>query len=190
MKKIGFAIALSAAMTTTAMAEGMYFGAGVSQLNLDADGTDLGDSMLGTLIIGKDLTENFAIEGMIGTSLSDAEYSYNEPNYTENRELSVSTALGIYAVAKANMTEKAQVYAKVGFTKFEVEGKSTWVYDNGTYRDTGSDKSDSDDDDMSFGLGARVNVTENGAINLEYMNWYDKDGGKIDGFGVSYVMNF
>ncbi|WP_319782238.1 porin family protein [Oceanisphaera sp. IT1-181] len=69
-------------------------------------------------------------------------------------------------------------YAILGYTRAELEEKSPGK----------SEKSSNDD--ISFGIGADIRLNSNTDLNLEYMNYLDKDDVAIDGFSVGVTYRF
>ena len=70
MKKFAFA-ALIASLSSIACAADVYVGAGFNQLNIDIDGGQSLNPTAINLIVGTEVTPNFAVEGRLYTSLAD-----------------------------------------------------------------------------------------------------------------------
>ena len=85
---------------------------------------------------------------------------------------------GAYVRGTIPIADAFYPYAVVGFTRGEVEYKNPGV----------SEKSSKDD--VSFGVGADIRLTSNTDLNLEYMNYFDKDDVSLDGFSLGFTYRF
>jgi opacity protein-like surface antigen len=76
------------------------------------------------------------------------------------------------------VNETLYPYAVLGYTR----GKIKASY--------GGDSISSSESDTSFGLGVDIKLNEKAAINLEYLNYIDKDGAVLDGFSIGISSTF
>ena len=44
--------------------------------------------------------------------------------------------------------------------------------------------------DMSYGVGADIGSSDTFLVNVEYMNWFDKDGTEISGLSLGFTRKF
>jgi hypothetical protein len=156
MKKLTIATAAAiAAMAAPAASEGLYAGAGYT--HYDNDAVELG-AVTGRL--GYEVTPNLAVEGEIGTGVSD------------DNGAELDTAWGVYGVGKVDVTSNIDVFGRVGYQGVEIEGGGPPI----------------DSDGVGYGVGAQLNVTPQFGVRAEYTK-LDGDL-ESDSIGVSGVMRF
>ncbi|MFD1007661.1 porin family protein [Oceanisphaera ostreae] len=168
-------------LTTTAMAVAAltcggqamaehYVGGNISALNVDYSLPKDADLVALYGRLGTEFTENFSGEIRIGTGLDD------DKLYGTKVELNYF--YGAYVRGTIPVTDAFYPYAIVGFTRAELEYKVPGLSVN----DSGSD--------VSFGVGTDIRLTANTDLNLEYMNYYDKNDISVDGFSVGFTYRF
>lgn len=165
-----------AALTTggQAMAE-YYVGGNISSMKVEHDFvSDSADLVALYGRLGTEFTENFSAEIRVGTGIDDDTVNVLGTPV----KLELNHFYGAYLRGTLPVTDTFYPYAVVGFTRAELEAKASGVSDS----DSGSD--------VSFGLGADIRLTSNTDLNLEYMNYYDKDDLAIDGFSVGFTYRF
>lgn len=86
-------------------------------------------------------------------------------------DVELNSMIGAYMRAGLPVGQNFFPYAVLGFTRTELE-----------FSGFGSD-SDSETD-VSYGFGADMSLDRNLSLNVEYMNYYDKDGTEISGFSI------
>ena len=192
MKKTGLALALAATVSTSAMANDMYWGVGMNSASIEistsVSGVDLSvddGTMLGNVIIGKNITKNFAIEGVLGMSLSDATYDASSLGYGDI-DLSVDNFVAVYGVGKTDLNSEIDLYAKFGYLSGSMKGT------------LGGESGTDSDQDFSYGVGMDYKLNKDSAIGVEYVSYIDKDYSflgqtfnlSVAGFGINYKMNF
>ncbi|MFT6791252.1 MAG: outer membrane immunogenic protein [Cellvibrionaceae bacterium] len=139
-------------------AEEFYLGGQYGFTNLDVEGIDLDPS---NLIVrgGYGITENFQLEARVGFGLSD--------DGIGGDSLKVSEIIGLYG--KFAASGKVSPYAIFGYSdielEFDISGESGSVSDSG----------------FSYGAGLDYYLSDNSAINFEYMSYYND---KLDGIDV------
>lgn len=151
-----------------AMAE-HYVGGNISAMAMDEDGLE--DANLVALYgrLGTEFTQNFSAEIRVGTGLDDDKINVNALGTNVPVNVELKHFYGAYVRGIIPIADAFYPYAVVGFTRAELE-----------YRALGFSEKTSGDD-ISFGVGADIRLTSNTDLNLEYMNYYDKDDVSIDG---------
>lgn len=135
----------------------------------------IGDSVvtfkpkLARFIVGKDINENLSIEAMYGTSISK--------DSQQGVDISAS-GYGIFLKPKIEIAKDTEVFGRLGWFKSELKA-------------TGSGGSDSTNgSDASYGLGVQTKFTKDVYGQIDYMNYYKKEGVTSKGFTVSVGMHF
>jgi len=156
--------------SSTVLAADPYVGGGV--LFVEVSDSDINDdaSLMGiTGRLGSAVNENIA--GEVRVTLGIGDDSIGSGIFETDVEL--NSMIGAYLKAGVPMGPSFYPYAVLGFTRTELE------YSNPVF---GSD-SDSDTD-VSYGLGVDLSLDRKMSLNVEYMNYYDKDGTEISGFSI------
>lgn len=83
-------------------------------------------------------------------------------------ELEVDTVLGLYLVGQTTAGGAVSVYGIVGFTLVDF----TVDVDGGIL---GSGSDSDDESDLSYGFGANFDVSDKVSLNIEFMQYLDKD---------------
>jgi outer membrane immunogenic protein len=186
MKKIILSTLASATLiSSNAFANELYIGAGIAQLNFEAEessvSVDFGDTVTGSIILGANITENFGIEGMLATSITDAEQTFAD---TLKTEMSINYAAALYAVGKVNISPEFQLYGKLGYIKADFDISLTNLNSGQKVSESG------DESDFSYGAGISYAISQTMALRGEYMSYFDKDGLTTDGFGIGLTSTF
>ncbi|MEE2733229.1 MAG: porin family protein [Pseudomonadota bacterium] len=163
-----FALALLAA--GSAMAADPYVGGSV--LFVDAEFQDISEEASLTGITGRlGSMMNDNIGGEVRVSLGVGDDSVGSGIFETDVEL--NSMIGGYLRAGAPVGSGFFPYAVLGFTRTELE------YSNDYF---GSDSES--ETDVSWGFGADLSLDRKMSLNVEYMNYYDKDGVEISGFSI------
>ncbi len=185
MKKTAIAMMIASISMFTALnaQANAYVGLGVAQVNFEVSSfglsVDLGNTSVGSLILGYELHPNFAVEAMASTSFSDAEKSFGDAKLSTT----INSALGLYGVGKYQFENTGfEVFAKLGMTRADLKLKASDSEDSISETDSGSD--------ISGGIGANYHVSDSIMLRAEYMNYYNKDSIKITGFGAGVFVKF
>lgn len=170
-------IACGALLATSGslLADQVYYGANVAFFDYSENG--LTDEPSLTAVYGRlgtSFNDYFSAEARIGFGLTDDRVSV----FGNDVDVDLNNLFGAYLKGGAQVTEMFYPYAVIGYTRGEIEASVL-----------GFSISESESD-LSFGLGADVTVSEGMTFNLEYMNYYDKDGVELSGFSVGFISAF
>lgn len=158
-----------------------YYGGGFSFLDYSVEAIEGVEPSVTAIVgrLGTGFNENFSGEVRLGFGVGDDTVTVDALGGTDV-DVELDHIFGAYVRGGIPVTESFYPYAIVGYTR----GKGTASSDF-------FDRSDSESEsDVSFGVGADVGVSENIIINIEYMNYYDKDGAEVDGFSIGVASRF
>lgn len=143
---------------TNAIADG-YFGLSYAQTRTGSDFTQ--NYNFGTAVgkIGQNLSENLQAEFRLGTGITKAE---------GGSDLTIESLTGTYFRVGLE-TEKFYPHLLLGYSNLELSTRF------------GSSGGESD---ISYGVGTDFAIKENWDLNLEYMNYFDKNG--VDLITISF----
>jgi len=118
-------------------------------------------------LVGANITDNFAVEGRLGTGLQDDTVTVSGTEAT----MDIDSLIGVYGVGHINLARGSSVYGLLGLSRVEL---------NISLPDYPAQGSKSDDDTgLSFGIGADIPVSNYIALNIEYVQYL------ISGFDIS-----
>ncbi len=144
----------------------IYYGFQYAQV--DEDDFDL-EPTVGIFRIGSMGDNGVGFEGRIGVGISDDDVSATDPFLGDiSLELEVDTVLGVYLVGQTTTDSAVSVYVIVGFTMVDF----TVDVDAGIL---GSASDSDDESDLSYGFGANFDVSDKVSLNIEFMQYLDKD---------------
>ncbi|SFM67884.1 porin family protein [Marinobacter zhejiangensis] len=185
MKKAVIAASVSALMAMSAHAEvdstpKGYVGVNLSRLSVDIDeAPDTFNYGHLSFRIGGRLNDYIAIEGRAGFGVTDDSISGN------GAEVTVETKRSIGGYVLAGIPNQTPVYPYVilGYTGIKSEVTAS-VYGATVFNDSGSD------DDVSYGVGANVSITERSDFNLEYLVLYEDSEVEISALTAGLMYRF
>lgn len=151
-----------------------YFGGNFALVEYSEEGVP--DASLNAIYgrFGTYFGENFSGELRLGVGLGDDTVNADGADV----KLEVENFYGVYLRGGVPIGESFYPYAVIGYTKGKLKAS---VY--------GESFSDSESD-ASFGVGADFSFTDTLKLNLEYMNYIDKDGGELSGFALGLAKLF
>ncbi|MCE2946237.1 MAG: porin family protein [bacterium] len=129
-------------------------------------------------IVGFDLQRNLAVEGMVALGVRDGDLKVNGQTIS-GVKLKVDNAVGVYLKPKARLNDSFEVFGRVGVARVEGTGSAPGF---GSIRDSESS--------LSWGAGLSYAVTQAVGLNVDYMQYANKDGFKANGFTVGVGMRF
>lgn len=175
-KSLVVAAGLLSLASATAHSEGAYYGGNLSFLDYSEDIID--DSASLTAIYGRlgtTFNENFSGEFRVGVGVGGDTVDVSGTDVG----VELDSMFGAYVRGGIPVSENFFPYVVLGYTRGEVTVSASGF---GSYSES--------ETDTSFGLGADINVNSQFTINVEYMNYFDKDGAEIDGFSVGIASKF
>ena len=175
MKKLLVASVVSAAIlgSFSASANDTYFGASVNFLDIGSDGDDVSiNTLVGTL--GKNVNENLSAEFRFGFGLS----SDSVDVFGTEVDIDLNNMYGVYLKGKLPMSDSFVPYAVIGYSRGELEASAMGI------------SASESESDVSFGFGFDYKTSESFSVNFEYINYLDKDGTEVDGFGIGFAKSF
>jgi len=179
-KSIGKGLVLvlvAGGLAVNAQAQENYFGGGVSVIDFSDDLISDDASLIVAIgRLGKQFNENISGELRLGIGVDDD--SVSVPIFG-SADIELDNMYGAYLRGGFQATDSVFPYAVVGYNQIEIGVSVSGL---------GSD-SDSDSD-VAYGVGADISLSETVLLNLEYMNYYDKDGSEIAGFTVGFAKKF
>lgn len=153
-----------------AMAE-HYVGGNLSALQVEEDWSGENANLVALYgRLGTEFNQYFSGELRLGTGIDDDKIN--------GVTVELNHFYGAYVRGTLPVTNAFYPYVVVGVTRAELEAKvpGTAVSDSGS--------------DVSFGVGTDIRLTSNTDLNLEYMNYYDKDNLSVDGISVGLTYRF
>ena len=144
------------------------------QYNLDAV-SGLSNANHLVITLGKNISSNYAIEGVYATGMNDSSTAGNTVN------VKLSSSYGLYIKPKAMVSDSVEVFARIGY--FNAKPNLT-VPSDSTQNQSANGTS------LSYGLGASMQITNAIYGNLDWMQMYKKDGIDIKGMGLSIGHKF
>jgi OOP family OmpA-OmpF porin len=170
MKNVKCLAASILALSTSISHAGGYVGLSVGQSNVDLDGFDDATSI--ALTGGYKINKNFAVEASyvdLGESKDDT-----PPVWTLEADGFNFSAVGIIPAS-----EKIDIFAKIGMFMWDA-----------TLEESGFGELASDDGtDISFGVGASVNLTDQFGLLLEFQK-FDLDSEDVSNISLGIRLNF
>jgi len=168
-------LGISALLSGSVQAEN-YYGGNITFLGYEEEGID-DDASLTSISgrLGTDFNENFSGEVRLGFGVGDD--TIEVIGFDVDVEL--DNMIGAYVRGGIPVSESFFPYVTVGYTRLELTASISGF----------GSESDSESD-VSFGVGTDINVSQNIILNLEYMNYFDKDGAEIDGFSIGIARKF
>jgi hypothetical protein len=126
------------------------------------------------VIIGADLNESVAIEGLYASGLSSGALTIS--GYSTY--LALNSTYGFYLKPKLKVNENATVFARVGYA----QSKGTLTAPSLNYSSTLSNSS------LSGGLGASYKINDTMSFNGDYMIYYNSNSAFVNGMtiGIGY----
>jgi hypothetical protein len=172
MKKVLTILAVAAAtmFAAPAMAEPVGGYGSVGYTHFDGDDVEVG-GITGRL--GYRFHPNFGVEGEATFGVQDDDVQVGAVNV--NVEL--DTAFGLYGVGFLPVSERADLFARVGYQTIEAQGSA------------GAITVGADDDGAAAGVGGQFFFTERFGVRGEYTRLFGDDD-DIDTFAVSGVIKF
>lgn len=165
----GALLAAGAAQAQTQHQNGVYGELGYTFGKVEVDGINA-SAKPGAIrgIVGWDVHPNVALEAMLAGGVKD--------DTVRGAKIKVQRSYGMYLKPRYALNDQFEVFGRLGFADTKVKASG------GGASATGSDNS------FSWGLGASYNFSKSVYGSVDYMSFFDKDGGKITGvtLGAGY----
>lgn len=147
-----------------------YVGGNLGAVQASFD--NVGDADLVTAYgrLGTEFSENFSGEVRLGTGIDD--------DTLKGVKVELEHFYGAYVRGGIPVGDIFFPYAVVGLTRAELQLSNRFA----STTESGTD--------VSFGIGTDIHLNANTNINLEYMNYYDKNDVSVDGFAVGVTYRF
>lgn len=149
----------------------------VSYSNLTSRGTvssgnteSNGQSVAG--IVGYGLNSNYSVEGLLGTGLGGADVKLNGASQAHPVTSRLDQVVGVYVRGKKDLNEDASVFVRLGWN----EWRTTASNNLGSASSTLSD--------WAYGVGLNYRINQSMYVTGSWMNVYNKDSVKADGWSV------
>ena len=180
---LGSAFAVMASFASGAAAqdslEGGYVGLNYAFVTYEEDGISE-DFDLGALVgkAGAQINPYLAAEFRAGFGAKDDSTSFNGVSL----DLELDYLVGGYMVLGLPNESPVYPYAIDGVTKGELTASASGF--GNSFSDSASES------DISYGVGANLNINKDFQVNGEYMQYIDKDGAEISGVSVGFAVLF
>lgn len=165
---VGFAGAASAQDTSDTTVYGT-----IGYANVSAD--DGADVNLGALQgrIGARFGKYFGVEGELATGVKDDSFDVLGTNV----DVDLKHEVGVFAVGAYPITERFEVFGRVGYAWAEAKAKGAGISDTANL------------DGIAYGVGGQYFFTDKDGVRVDYTR-HDGNDAEADVFGVSYVRKF
>lgn len=157
------------ASTSTVFAQSSYIGVNLTQTDIDLGLFDVKSEAL-IFRLGKNLSDNFALETRWGSGINEDEIG--------DATFEVDYMIGAYGTYKFAPDATVSPYGLLGYTKSKLIGRNATTEVSVT------------DEGYSYGIGVDFKVSDNGNINLEYTKYLDQDDSDASGFSLGFNFSF
>ncbi len=152
--------------STNVHAQGFYGEIGLSPLHLKSEVADISHPQTMRFLIGKDIHENLAIEGFyVATYSKDSRPGFNAK----------ATHYGLLLKPKYSFTTETEAFARIGVAHANF---------------TASSLEDRRGSDLAYGVGLQTYFSKSIYGQIDFMNYYDKEGHSSKGYTVSVGTRF
>lgn len=158
-------------------AEGTYLELGYGAMKYSEAGVSLTPT-IGRAIVGMDLSDNLAIEGMAAAGISSGDTTYSGVGVS----LKLDNAVGFYVKPKLKVNDSLEVFGRAGMT--HISGTATATGNRGSL------SLDMSGSDTSFGIGAKLAISKTTYAVVDYMSYYSKDGVTVKGYTFGLGMAY
>lgn len=164
----------------TAQNSDLYGEVGFASLKLKDETGTIGsfDNTAVKFTLGKVVADNIALEATIGTGMSDDSKVIRGVNVSvETKEF-----YGAFVRPFVKINDDLEVFARVGYFHGKIKASASVPRASITASDSSSD--------IAYGIGAAYNISKTTSLVVDYMNYYDKDDTKVNGFGLGLRYKF
>ena len=160
---------------------GIYFES--SYTILDTSDSILGNFTLPTLkaTLGKSLHENLDGELTFATGISNSSELRTTPSGLARFDANLSTAYSLYLRPKVMLEDSIELFARIGYFRGKYDVSAHGAVDWATQARGGS---------FSHGLGVKIDFSKDYYFVSDYMRYYARSNGTIDGFSLGLGYRF
>lgn len=183
-KHYGFIFsALILSISSTTNAKELYYGLNLSTLDYKETTSEQMifpvfsiQTIYGKL--GRVWNDNFSAEMRIGFELNDDEKIVQVNGMLVPIQLRLKNFYGAYVKIGEQVNSNIYPYTILGYTRVKGKVKALDIEDTNA------------ESDFSFGVGVDFDLTETLKLNIEHMNYLDKNTAAISGFSIGLISNF
>jgi opacity protein-like surface antigen len=154
---------------------------GYSSLDIESGGVGFKPGAV-RLMLGYSVHPNVAVEGMAAFNANDDSSTVRVGAIPVSVDAELRRSYGLFVKPKIMLGDRFEVFGRLGW----VESK---IRVSGSVPGAAFSASDSGND-VAYGAGANWYFARNVYAGLDYMNWYDKGGTKIDGWTFNIGTRF
>lgn len=174
-KSIKSAVILALAMASAVShAQTTYIGGSFGMVDYSESGVE--DASFTAVFgrLGTFFNPNFSGELRAGFGLGDDTVTVMGTDV----DVELNSLYGVFLRGGIEANDVFYPYIALGYTRGEIKASAQ-----------GFSASESESD-MSFGIGTDLTFNDGLTANIEYMNYFDKDGAEISGFSVGFSKSF
>ncbi|NVJ59607.1 MAG: porin family protein [Gammaproteobacteria bacterium] len=161
MNKKIIGLSLASLISATAFA-GDYVGVSYKMIEVDAGGPAIEPSAIEAKY-GHMFNDNIGLETRLGFGVGDDE------------GVSIDSSLGVYGVYRLKLDQMFTPYGILGYSSTE------FGFDGGGFEAF---------NDLSYGFGVDIAIERQHAINVEFVELFDKDGIEASSFSAGWTYSF
>lgn len=176
---VATALFASTAVHAQVAAPKMYAEIGYTQLSVkesDPMGAIKFSPQVLTGLFGYQITPNIAVEGLLGFGAGKDELKLGSAS--SGVQGKVKNAVGVFFKPSVAVSDSIDLFGRIGWVRSEMELSAPGV------------SMSESDSDIAYGFGANFNLSKTSYIQANWMNYFKKDGVKIDGLTVAYGIRF
>jgi outer membrane immunogenic protein len=128
--------------------------------------------------LGRVWNDNFSAEMRVGFGLNDDEKIVSVNGTLVPIQLGLKNFYGAYVKIGEQVKSNIYPYTILGYTRVKGKVKALFIEDTNA------------ESDSSFGMGIDFDLTETLKLNIEYMNYLDKNTAALSGFSIGLISNF
>jgi len=179
MKSTKKLFAIAALFTVVTGAHAQWYGelAYVSATTTASNNVKSTPEALGAYI-GYQLNENIAVEGLIGAGLGGTDVKVNGASQSNPVTEKIDYLYGAFVKPRAKLNDVFEVFGRLGYIKGKItasNSRSSLTLVKG---------------DWSYGVGANYYLNKTTYVTASWMNLYQKDAVKSDGWAVGLGLKF
>jgi opacity protein-like surface antigen len=122
-------------------------------------------------ILGYEVAPNLVVEGMLGFGLGKSNVKFD--GVDDGYKLKLNQAVGLYAKPKVKLSEKVELYGRVGYARTSTTFESNPALVRSSF---------------SYGAGLSYAINPSMSAYADHMQYFDKGGDK--GLGLTFGVGF